>query len=88
MATAARAKPANDDPFANAIGAPEPPVAPLVPVTLHDFLAMRFPPRELLLAPWLPTKGLAMIYAARGVGKTHVALAVAYAVATGGTALG
>lgn len=29
-----------------------------------------------------------MIYAARGVGKTHVALAVAYAVATGTSALG
>ena len=68
--------------------APEPdPLAPR-PINLDDFMALTLPPRELLLAPWLPAKGLAMIYAARGVGKTHVALAVAYAVATGGTALG
>ena len=63
------------------------PGAPL-PITLADFLARKLPPREVLLAPWLPAKGLAMIYAARGVGKTHVALAVAYAVACGGEALG
>ncbi len=82
MATPARAMPAIDhDAFATAID------TRLSSVTLADFLNTEFPPRDLLLAPWLPTKGLAMIYAARGVGKTHVALAIAYAVATGGSAL-
>src|SRR5215207_9699473 len=51
-------------------------------IGLADFLAMEFPPRRMLLAPWLPMGGLAMLFAPRGVGKTHVALEVAYAVAT------
>ena len=44
---------------------------------------MDIPPREHLLAPWLPCQGLAMIYAPRGVGKTFFGLEIAYAVATG-----
>lgn len=65
--------------------------APLVfpsPIGLADFLKLDIPPRELLLAPWLPAKGLAMIVAPRGIGKTFVALNVAYAVASGGIFLG
>ncbi len=57
------------------------------PIELGDFLAREFPPRENLLAPWLASKGLAMVFAPRGVGKTHFALAVAYAVASGGSFL-
>ena len=56
---------------------------PFRAIDLEDFLAREFPPRENLLAPWLPAKGLAMIFAPRGVGKTHLALNVAYAVASG-----
>lgn len=37
----------------------------------------------MLLDPILPEKGLAMLYAARGTGKTHVALGIGFAVATG-----
>ena len=40
--------------------------------------------REFLLYPWLPKAGLAMIYAASGVGKTFFSLNVAYAMAGGG----
>ena len=36
-----------------------------------------------MLAPWLPVKGLALLHAPRGLGKTHVALGTAYAIATG-----
>jgi len=50
---------------------------------VHDFMALELPPREDLLHPWLPKQGLAMIHAPRGVGKTHVALWVSYAVAAG-----
>lgn len=57
------------------------------PIRLADLLAMEIPPRKLLLAPWLPEKGLAMVAAPRGIGKTHVALNVAYAVASGGSFL-
>ncbi len=54
-------------------------------VDIGDFLSMEIPPREMVLAPVLPSQGLAMLYAARGVGKTFVALSMAYAVASGGT---
>jgi hypothetical protein len=57
---------------------------PLCPIGLEDFLTRPFPPREMVCAPWLPVAGLAMLYAPRGVGKTHVALGLAYAVASGG----
>ncbi len=53
-------------------------------VNIGDFLSMVIPPREMVLAPVLPSQGLAMLYAARGVGKTFVGLGMAYAVATGG----
>jgi hypothetical protein len=43
-----------------------------------------FPTRELILSAWLTEASLNMIYSWRGVGKTHVALGIAYAVATGG----
>lgn len=56
-------------------------------MSIADFLAKPYPPRENILAPWLPTQGLAMIYAKRGIGKTQIALEVAYAVASGGMAL-
>nr|HPQ97702.1 AAA family ATPase [Thiolinea sp.] len=53
-------------------------------IGIDDFLVKSYPPRVNLLAPWLQNPGLAMIYAWRGVGKTHVAMRVAYAVASGG----
>jgi putative DNA primase/helicase len=51
---------------------------------LSDLLAMPIPPREYVLSPILPQKGLAMCHSWRGVGKTHVALGIGFAVATGG----
>jgi putative DNA primase/helicase len=41
----------------------------------------------MLLDPLLPEKGLAMLHASRGTGKTHLALGMAYAVASGGPIL-
>ena len=67
---------------------PAPPETLLHAVNIHDLLAMQIPAREFILSPWLPTQGLVMVYAPRGVGKTMVALGVAYAVATGGDFLG
>jgi putative DNA primase/helicase len=58
--------------------------ARLCPLDLKQFLQLSIKPREMLLDPILPEKGLAMLYAARGTGKTHVALGIAFAVATGG----
>ena len=57
------------------------------PITAAELLTMTIPPRRTLLTPWLPEKGLAMLYAPRGLGKTYLALSIAYAVASGGTVL-
>src|SRR5262249_48443695 len=55
----------------------------LQPLNLESFLSLAIKPREMILNPIIPEKGLAMLYASRGTGKTHVALGIAYAVATG-----
>jgi putative DNA primase/helicase len=60
----------------------------LQPLSLADFLRLDLPPRGMVLAPWLPEKGLAMIHAPRGIGKTHLALSIGYAAASGGSFLG
>jgi hypothetical protein len=57
--------------------------ARLRPMTGALLLTTAFPPREMLLEPWLPAKGLTMVYGRRGVGKTHVALGIAWAAASG-----
>jgi KaiC/GvpD/RAD55 family RecA-like ATPase len=59
----------------------------LKPLTLSELFDLEIKEREMLLSPILPEKGLVMVYAYRGVGKTHVALGIGYAVASGGTFL-
>ena len=53
-------------------------------IALDKFLEMPLPPRETMLAPWLPKAGLVMLHAPRGLGKTHVAVGTTWAVASGG----
>jgi putative DNA primase/helicase len=60
---------------------------PLRPLNLAELLALDVKPRAQLLAPLIPEKGLAMLYAQRGIGKTHMALGMGYAIAAGGTFL-
>ena len=55
----------------------------VVAMTTSEFLEEPFPAREMLMYPWLPKQGLAMVFAPRGVGKTFFSLSVAHAVATG-----
>ena len=59
----------------------------LRPFCIHDLLVLDIPPREMLLDPIIPEKGLAMVDATRGTGKTHLACGSSYAVATGTTFL-
>ncbi|UZX11638.1 AAA family ATPase [Methylocystis sp. MJC1] len=74
------------------VAAPESPQAPFAPayqrglVTLTgaELLKRDFPAREFLLSPWLPSKGLAMIFSERGIGKTWIGLNIAHAMAGGG----
>jgi len=54
---------------------------------LDEFLSLDVKPRNQLLAPILPEKGLAMLYGPRGMGKTNMGLAMAYAVASGGVVM-
>ncbi len=56
-------------------------------VSLDELLNLELPEREMLLDPFLPSQGLVLLVAKRGVGKTHVALGIAYAVASGSTFL-
>jgi putative DNA primase/helicase len=60
----------------------------LQPLSAAEFLKLELPPRELILDPFLPQKGLMLIHAYRGVGKTHLALGISYCIATGGRMLG
>lgn len=60
---------------------------PLIVSELGAFLAEPIPPREPILSPIIMRQSLTMIHAWRGVGKTHVALGIAYAVASGGVFL-
>lgn len=60
----------------------------LLSLTGAQLLQRPFPPREMILAPWLPQQGLTMIYADRGIGKTWVGLNVAHSVSCGGSYLG
>lgn len=65
-------------------GREQEPPCEVVAVTLRDLLTRDLPPREMLLSPWLTSQSLTMIHAWRGTGKTHVALGIAYALASGG----
>ncbi|GEM_PF-338519 len=56
-------------------------------MTIDELFTLELPQRKMLLAPFLPTQGLVLLVAKRGVGKTHIALGIAYAVASGGTFL-
>ena len=56
-------------------------------VSIAELLEMDIPPREMILSPIFQTQSLNMIHAYRGIGKTHVALEIAYAVASGGSFL-
>jgi putative DNA primase/helicase len=61
--------------------------AHLKPIDLQELFDLDIKPREMVLDPIIPEKGLVMIYAARGTGKTHVAYSIGHAVSTGGAFL-
>lgn len=54
----------------------------------EELMHLDMPALEPLLSPWLFQKNLAMVHAKRGVGKTHFALACAFAIASGTAFLG
>ena len=56
-------------------------------ISVFELLQFEFKPHEYILEPWLTTQSLNMIFGCRGVGKTHISLGIAYAVASGGKIL-
>jgi DNA-directed RNA polymerase specialized sigma24 family protein len=82
-----------DDRFAarRTVQSPQKPATYATPsycvVNILELANHTFMPREQILSPWCLTQSLNMIYAWRGVGKTHVALGIAFAIATGGAFL-
>lgn len=57
---------------------------PLVVRSLGEFLTHEYPPVEHVVKPWFNKRGIAMVAAWRGTGKTYFGLSLAYAIATGG----
>jgi hypothetical protein len=66
-------------------GAPRGPVLRAISIT--ELLRLDVKAREMVMHPFLPTQGLAMLYSQRGVGKTFIALGISVAVASGTTFL-
>ena len=66
-----------------------PPYKPgdIIVVDFAEFIQTEIPKPNTLLSPFLLSQGLALLYAKRGVGKTHIALGIGCAVAKGGTFL-
>lgn len=60
----------------------------LVAWECDDFIKLRFPKNPPILGKWLRPQSLVMIYAARGCGKTFLALSIAHVIATGGVLFG
>ena len=56
---------------------------PVVAFSLDDVLKHKFPVREPVLSPVFLLGSMNMIFARRGIGKTHVSLGIAYAAASG-----
>jgi putative DNA primase/helicase len=59
----------------------------LRPIDVHELFKLDIPERQTVLDPIIPEKGLAMLYAARGVGKTHIACGISCATSAGSTFL-
>jgi putative DNA primase/helicase len=55
----------------------------IVAYNINDFLLLKLPEREYIVEPIIPTQGIVMLYAQRGIGKTFLALSIACAVAIG-----
>lgn len=60
-------------------------IQPLQAKDVHALAKMHFKQREVILHPWLHSQDLCMVFAPRGIGKTHFNLGITYAVTTGGT---
>lgn len=58
------------------------------PMSASELMVADLPERQPILDPILSTKSLALLYGPRGLGKTFVAMGIAWAAASGGSFLG
>ncbi len=63
--------------------APPPATGQVTPLNLHEILTADIPERDYLLRPFLPTQGLVLVYAPRGIGKTYFLLSCGLTIAAG-----
>lgn len=56
-------------------------------VDANALCSMEFPELEYCLKPWLHVGSLSLLWAMRGAGKTHMAISISHAIATGGSFL-
>jgi len=70
------------------IDSAEPVLPRLRALSAAEFLRLELPPRGMVLEPILPEKGLALLHAYRGIGKTHLALGIGFAIASRAELLG
>ena len=64
------------------------PTVQIKSLNTEQLLTLKLPKREYVLNPILPDKGIMMLHAARGTGKTFFVHSLAYAIASGGMFLG
>jgi hypothetical protein len=64
------------------------PIKQIEPLTMEMIQLENPPPKQYALYPILPVQGIALVFAAAGVGKTMFTLNLAYAIAGGGNFLG
>jgi hypothetical protein len=62
--------------------------SPLLRIAATELATLDLPERETILDPILDSKSIALLYGPRGLGKTFVALGIAWAAASGGSFLG
>jgi len=58
------------------------------PLSAADLLATEAPERDTILAPLIASRSLILLYGPRGLGKTYVAMGIAWAAASGTSFLG
>src|SRR5262249_54870431 len=52
-------------------------------LSARDLANMNLPPREMIIAPFLPVNSINLVFGPRGIGKSWIALTIAEAVASG-----
>jgi 5S rRNA maturation endonuclease (ribonuclease M5) len=53
-------------------------------INIGEFFTLKIPKRRMFLDPIIPSQSMTLLAAKRGVGKTHIALGMAYAISVGG----